>query len=229
MGDDFRKAEATSVPITLFILVLAFGAMVAAGCRSCSAHSRPQALGVAELLSHVLHVEQSITSVILCIGLAVGIDYSLFYVRRAREERARTHRAEALETAATSGRAVLISGFTVMIAMMEIFLMGDQGVHVPSGCRHGAGGRDRARRLADRAARCVIETQATASTEAAGLDRLRAEPGESRFCGTDVGAVLRRPVLWGRSAAALLIALAIPAFSLHTVNPGMQGLPPTFP
>jgi uncharacterized membrane protein YdfJ with MMPL/SSD domain len=66
--------------------------------------------------------------VILCIGLAVGIDYSPFYVRRTREERAHGRTpAEALQVAAaTSGRAILISGFTVMIAMTGMFLMGNQ-------------------------------------------------------------------------------------------------------
>ena len=62
-----------------------------------------------------------------------------------------------------------------------------------------------------------------------GLDRLRATPGESRFWAPIVGVVLRRPVLWGGAAAALLVALAIPAFSLHTVSAGMQGLPPNLP
>jgi uncharacterized membrane protein YdfJ with MMPL/SSD domain len=78
------------------------------------------------VLSHLMHVEQSLSSVILLIGLAVGVDYSLFYLRREREERARgLTPTDALQTAAaTSGRAVLISGFTVMIAMTGMFLMG---------------------------------------------------------------------------------------------------------
>jgi uncharacterized membrane protein YdfJ with MMPL/SSD domain len=129
VGDDFQKAEVTSVPVTLFILVIAFGALVAAGVPLLLGFTAVlAALGLTELLSHVLHVEQSITSVILCIGLAVGIDYSLFYVRRTREERAHGRTpSDALATAAaTSGRAVLISGFTVMIAMMGMFLMGNQ-------------------------------------------------------------------------------------------------------
>ena len=89
VGNDFHKAEVTSVPVTLLILVIAFGALVAAGVPLLLGFTAVlAALGVTELLSHVLHVEQSITSVILCVGLAVGIDYSLFYVRRAREERA---------------------------------------------------------------------------------------------------------------------------------------------
>jgi len=232
VGDDFRKAEATSVPVTLLILIIAFGALVAAGLPLLLGFTAVlAALGVTELLSHVLHVEQSITSVILCIGLAVGIDYSLFYVRRAREERAhgRTPSDSLATAAATSGRAVLISGFTVMIAMMGMFLMGNQvftsfgmgTVLVVAIALVGSLTVLPAvlSKLGDRIDRGRIP----------GLDRLRAKPGESRFWAPIVGAVLRRPVPWGVSAAALLIALAIPAFSLHTVSPGMQGLPPNLP
>ncbi|MBV9416171.1 MAG: MMPL family transporter, partial [Solirubrobacterales bacterium] len=232
VGDDFRKAEATSVPITLFILVIAFGALVAAGVPLLLGFTAVLAtLGITELLSHLLHVEQSITSVILCIGLAVGIDYSLFYVRRAREERAhgRTSSDAVGTAAATSGRAVLISGFTVMIAMMGMFLMGNQvftsfgmgTVLVVAIALVGSLTVLPAvlSKLGDRVDRGRIP----------GLDRLRAKPGESRFWAPIIGAVLHRPVLWGGASLALLIALAIPAFSLHTVSAGMQGLPPNLP
>jgi putative drug exporter of the RND superfamily len=66
--------------------------------------------------------------VILLIGLAVGVDYSLFYIKRWREERAAGKKpSEALEiAAATSGRSVLISGFTVLIAMAGLFFAGDK-------------------------------------------------------------------------------------------------------
>ena len=70
---------------------------------------------------------------ILLIGLAVGVDYSLFYLRREREERARRAqraRPRSQAAAATSGRAVLISGLTVMIAMAGMFLTGDADVRV---------------------------------------------------------------------------------------------------
>ncbi|MGZ4273154.1 MAG: MMPL family transporter, partial [Solirubrobacteraceae bacterium] len=228
INHDFRRAELTSVPVTLLILVLAFGALAAAGVPMVLGFTAvAAALGLTDLLSHLLHVEQSITSVILLIGLAVGIDYSLFYVRRAREERAAGQApGQALQAAAaTSGRAVLISGFTVAIAMMGMFLVGNQvftsfgmgtvlvvlvalagSLTVLPAVLAGLGDRvDRGR--------------------IPGLSRIRSRNGESRFWAAIVGTVLRRPLLWGGAAAALLVALAIPAFSLHTVSSGMQGLP----
>ena len=83
-------------------------------------------MGLVGPLSQISPVEQSINHVILLIGLAVGVDYALFYLRRAREERAAGRSADAaLEAAAaTSGRAVLVSGITVMTAMAGMYLAG---------------------------------------------------------------------------------------------------------
>ncbi len=225
---DFQKAEVTSLPVTLFILVLAFGALVAAGVPLLLGITAvAAALGLTELFSHLLHVDPSINSVILLIGLAVGIDYSLFYLRREREERAHGRTpADALQAAAaTSGRAVLISGFTVMIAMTGMFLMGSQvfvsfGVGTVLVVAIALVGSLTVlpavlSKLGDRVDRGRIPL----------LRRRRAEDGESRVWAAIVGRVLRRPVLWGGTAAALLVALAIPAFSLHTVNSGAEGLP----
>ena len=127
LAKDFQQAEVTSLPVTLLILVLAFGALVAAGIPLLLGLTAVMgALGLTALFSHLLHVDESINSVILLIGLAVGVDYSLFYLRRYREERAQGRSpATALEVAAaTSGRAVLVSGLTVMAAMAGMLLMG---------------------------------------------------------------------------------------------------------
>ncbi len=228
ISDDFHKAEVTSLPITLIILVLAFGSLVAAGVPLLLGFTAVlAALGLTELLSHLVHVNSAVTSVILCIGLAVGIDYSLFYLRREREERARGRTpAEALQVAAaTSGRAVLISGLTVMVAMTGMFLMGSQiftsfaigTVLVVAIALVGSLTVLPAvlARLGDRVDWGRVP----------GLNRLRSENGESRFWAAIVGVVLRRPLLWGGAATALLVALAIPAFSLHTVESGIAGLP----
>jgi RND superfamily putative drug exporter len=227
-AQDFRKAEATSLPVTLFILVVAFGALVAAGVPLLLGITAvAAALGVTELVSHLVHVDQSISSVILLIGLAVGVDYSLFYLRREREERSRGHSAaDALQiAAATSGRAILISGMTVIIAMTGMFLMGSQvftsfGIGTVLVVAISLLGSLTVlpavlSKLGDRIDRGRIPF----------LQRRRAHSGPSRMWAAIVGAVLRRPVLWGGAAAALLIALAIPAFSLHTINAGAQGVP----
>src|SRR5204862_1381404 len=90
LGSDFQKAEITSLPVTLLILVLAFGALVAAGIPLLLGITAViGALGLTAAFSHVMHVEPLISSVILLVGLAVGVDYSLFYLRREREERRR--------------------------------------------------------------------------------------------------------------------------------------------
>src|SRR6185312_10200266 len=71
-------------------------------------------------------IDSTTSSIVLLVGMAVGIDYSLFYLRRTREERAAGRStAEALRIAAhTSGRAIVVSGLTVMIALAGLFLTG---------------------------------------------------------------------------------------------------------
>ena len=84
-------------------------------------------MGLLALPSQVFPVDENVSAVVLLIGLAVGVDYSLFYLKREREERAagRSEQAALEAAAATSGRAVLISGLTVMVAMAGMFLTGD--------------------------------------------------------------------------------------------------------
>ncbi|MGE5828657.1 MAG: MMPL family transporter [Micromonosporaceae bacterium] len=128
IGQDFQRAERLSLPITLLILLIAFGALIAAGVPLLLAMSSvAAALGLSTLASHVMPATDTTASVILLIGLAVGVDYSLFYIRREREERAlgRKH-LDAVEIAAeTSGRAVVVSGIAVIISMAGLFLAND--------------------------------------------------------------------------------------------------------
>src|SRR3954462_6737890 len=124
---DLHKAELTSLPLTLIILMLAFGALVAAGVPLLLAITGVVAtMGLVGPISHLVPVDHVIDSVILLVGLAVGVDYSLFYVRRVREERAagRDTTAAIEAAAATSGHAVVISGLTVMVAMAGMYLAG---------------------------------------------------------------------------------------------------------
>jgi uncharacterized membrane protein YdfJ with MMPL/SSD domain len=229
---DFQRAEVTSLPVTLLILVLAFGALVAAGIPLLLGLTAVMAtLGLTALFSHILHVDQSINSVILLIGLAVGVDYSLFYLRREREERARGRSpADALTiAAATSGRAVLVSGLTVMTAMAGMLLMGTrifQGFGIATMLVVAISLLGSLTvlpailsKLGDRVDRGRVPF----------VGRLAGRDGESRVWGAIVGAVLRRPLLFGGLAAALLVLLALPAFRLHTADSGVQGLPHDLP
>ena len=127
-GKDLLKAGALSLPVTLGILLLTFGALVAAGIPLLLALTSVfAALGLLAIPSHVLPMDDAVNAVVLLIGLAVGVDYSMFYLKRAREERAagRTECASIEAAAATSGRSVLISGVTVMVAMSAMFISGD--------------------------------------------------------------------------------------------------------
>ena len=127
IGRDFQRAEWTAVPLALGILLIAFGALVAAVLPVVLALTAFIAAGgLVALSSGILHTSDDASSVMLLVGLAVGVDYCLFYLRREREERAAGRdAATALQVAAaTSGRAVLVSGVTVVVAMAGLFLTG---------------------------------------------------------------------------------------------------------
>ncbi|RBM06932.1 MMPL family transporter [Streptomyces sp. PT12] len=127
LSEDLRTAEFTAVPLALGILLVVFGALAAAllpvflALTACAG-----TFGLLALASHQVPIFESTSSVMFLVGLAVGVDYCLFYLRRERDERAAGRDAgTALRIAAsTSGRAVLISGVTVMLAMSGMFLSG---------------------------------------------------------------------------------------------------------
>jgi RND superfamily putative drug exporter len=128
-GTDLQHAELFSLPITLLILVLAFGALVAASVPLLlGITSVVAALGAEGLVSHIVPVTDSTASVILLIGLAVGVDYSLFYIRRERAERASGRDSEAAlgATSATVGRAIVVSGLTVLTALAGLLFTGSK-------------------------------------------------------------------------------------------------------
>jgi RND superfamily putative drug exporter len=125
LGEDFKKAELISLPLTLLILLMVFGAIIAAGVPVVLALSCVgAAIGLSTLASHVLPETSAVSNVILLMGMAVGVDYSLFYLKREREERrgGKSH-VDAIEVAAeTSGHTVVVSGTTVIVAMAGLYL-----------------------------------------------------------------------------------------------------------
>jgi uncharacterized membrane protein YdfJ with MMPL/SSD domain len=225
---DLEKAGTFSLPLTLIILVVAFGALVAAGIPLLLGLTAVIAtLGVIGPVSHLLPMDESVSAIVLLIGLAVGVDYSLFYIRREREERRAGKSAqEALAAAAaTSGRSVLISGLTVMVAMAGMFLTGDKGfesfaaatILVVAVAMLGSLTVLPAilSKLGDRIDRLHVPL----------IGRLRRDGGEGRIWGAIVDRVLRHPLLSLVVAGGLLIALALPALQLHTAEPGPETYP----
>ncbi|MEU5534256.1 MMPL family transporter [Streptomyces sp. NPDC020362] len=126
-GNDFQQAEYSAVPVALGILLIAFGALVAALLPVGLAITAIMAtMGLMGLVSHLQPMSDTANSVMLLVGMAVGVDYCLFYLRREREERAAGRDAgTALRiAAATSGRAVIVSGVTVCVAMAGMLFTG---------------------------------------------------------------------------------------------------------
>ena len=219
---DFQRAEGISVPLTFGILLIAFGALAAALIPLALALTAVIAAGgLLAITSQALHVDDSSGTVLLLIGLAVGVDYTLFYLRRAREERARGRSSLAAvdAAAATSGRSVLVSGLTVIIAMAGMFITG-QGTFM---------GMAEATVLVVAVAVLGSLTVLPASLALLG-DRVdkgrlpwlgkrlqaRREQGPSRFWTRVLEPVLAHPGRSAAIAALSLLILATPALRLHT-------------
>src|SRR5579863_9617815 len=231
-SQDFRKAEITSIPVSLVLLLIVFGGLIAAGIPLLLAGTAViSAISLLAIPSRWLPIGSTTSSVVLLVGMAVGIDYSLFYLRRTREERAAGHdTAEALRIAArTSGRAIVVSGMTVMIAMAGLFLT---GIDVFSGVAVGTILVVGVAVLGSLTFLPGILSMLRSGTDRGRipfLGRRRTVARESRFWGALARAVVRRPLAWGGLAAAALIALAVPAFSLHLEDPGIHDVTANVP
>jgi len=226
--DDFLKAGVFSIPVTLLILVIAFGTLVAAGLPLLLALSAVFAtIGLLAIPSQVMPLDADVGVVVLLIGLAVGVDYSMFYLKREREERAagRSERAALEAAAATSGRSVLISGLTVLIAMAGMLFTGDKtfmGFGIATMFV-----------VAIAVLGSLTVLPATLAALGDNVNRLKVPflhrsgrtEGGGRVWSAILNRVLRRPLLSAVLAGGFLIALAIPAVRLHIASPGFDTLP----
>jgi putative drug exporter of the RND superfamily len=222
---NFGNAEATSVPITLILLLAVFGSLVAAGIPVLLALTAlTGTIGVVTAVSHWLPVGGQTFEVVVVVGMAVGVDYSLFYLRREREERARGQSfPDALRIAArTSGRTILVSGLTVMATMAGLFFVGGGpfggfalGTIVVVG-------------MAVIGSLTVLPALlAWLGPKAdAGripfLGRRRAAARPSRLWGALARRVVARPLVWGGVAMVALLALAAPALGLRLGEPAVD-------
>jgi RND superfamily putative drug exporter len=231
IGDDLAKAGKLSLPITLIVLIITFGTLVAAGIPLLiGLTSVMAALGLVALTSHVFPIAGELTAVILLIGLAVGVDYSLFYLRREREERAagRGERAALEAAAATSGRAVLVSGTTVIVAMAGMLFSGDQTFI------SFAQGTILVVAIAMFASLTILPAMLSWLGDRVEKGRVpllgrRRPAGRSRFWAALSERVMRHPLASIAVAGGLLVALAIPAAQMKSVTSGIDELPQDLP
>ena len=229
---DFRKAEVTSIPVSLVLLLVVFGALIAAGIPLLLAGTAViSAISLLAIPGRWLPVDSTTSSIVLLVGMAVGIDYSLFYLRRTREERAAGRStAEALRIAAhTSGRAIVVSGLTVMIALAGLFLT---GIDVFSGVAVGTILVVGVAVLGSLTFLPAILSMLGPWTDRGRipfLGRRRTAARGSKFWGALARAVVRRPLAWGGVAVIALLALAAPALRLNLEDPGIHSLPPNVP
>ncbi|MFJ4625727.1 MULTISPECIES: MMPL family transporter [unclassified Streptomyces] len=221
-GNDFQKAEYSAVPVAFGILLIAFGALVAALLPVALAITAIIAtMGLMGLVSHVQPMSDTANSVMLLVGLAVGVDYCLFYLRREREEReaGRDAGAALRIAAATSGRAIIVSGVTVCVAMAgmlftglaEFEAMGLASLMVVAVAMVGS----------------VTVLPALLSLLGERVEkgripflrrRSRRGNGESRFWTAVLRGVLARPLVSVLVATGALLAIAAPAIGMKTQN-----------
>jgi putative drug exporter of the RND superfamily len=225
LSHDFRQSEWTSIPLTLVLLVAVFGALIAAGIPVLlAATAVVTAVSLMSVASQWLPVGAGTSELVLVIGMAVGVDYSLFYLRREREERA-AGRDDAEVTriaAATSGKAILVSGLTVMVSLAGLFLT---GIDLFTGIAVGT--------------IMVVGVTVVGSltflpallawlgpwADRGRLPYLGARRCHARPCRTWAGLagrVVRRPLIYGGVAVAALLALSAPALGMRIGNPAID-------
>jgi RND superfamily putative drug exporter len=227
VAHDLQRAETISLPITLAILIAAFGALVAAavplllGLTSVAA-----ALGALGVVSQIAPIEASTSSLVVLIGLAVGVDYSLFYVRREREERRAGRGAlAALEaSSATVGRAIVVSGLTVMVALAGLLVTGlavfaSMALATMLVVAIAVIGS-----LTVLPAVLALLGDRVDRGRLPGLGRMSARRGQGRWAAL-AGAVTRRPAAALLTTVCVLGAIAVPALGLHTSSGGDNSVP----
>jgi uncharacterized membrane protein YdfJ with MMPL/SSD domain len=228
VSDGLHTAEMIALPVTLAILVLAFGALVAAvvplvlGLTSVAA-----AMGALGIVSHIAPEGSTTAPVVILIGLAVGVDYSLFYIRRERAERRLGAGPEAAldASAQTVGRAILIAGATVIIGLAGLLFTGN-AVFVSM-----ALGAILVVAIAVLGSLTVLPAVLALLGDKVDRGRLwgrgsrRAARPTGRVWGSFARAITARPRLSLALALVLLAGLAAPILSMHTSNPGLRDAP----
>ncbi len=226
---DGKKSEGISYALLLIILLVAFGALVAAGVPLIlGATAVAATVGLLGPVSQLYALPPDVAELVVIIGLAVGVDYAMFYSRRMMEERDRGHSPQAAVeiAAATSGRAVLISGLTVMTAMAGLLFAGNP-IFVGFGI-----GTTLVVAVAVLGSMTFLPAMLAFLSRKNWLEKGRVPwvtkrrhqaKGESRVWGAILTRVLKRPLLSTVIAGGLLVALSVPALGIQFKQPGYDG------
>ena len=222
LNHDFRQSEWSSIPLTLILLIAVFGALIAAGIPVLLAGTAVvTAVSLLSIAAQWLPVGSGTSELVLVIGMAVGVDYSLFYLRREREERAAGHDDATVVriAAATSGRAILVSGLTVMVSLAGLFLT---GVDIFTGIAVGTIMVVGVAVLGSLTFLPALLSWLGPWADRGKLPHLGHRRTQARPCRTWAGLarrVVRRPLLYGGIAAAALLALSAPALGMRLGSP----------
>jgi len=132
LEEELIKAELISGPLTLIILLLVFGSLVAAGLPVLAGiYTVVAAIGIVTGLTYIFDdITIYANNIVSLLGIGLSVDYSLFIVNRFREElaRGRDHRTAIAITSATAGRAIFFSGMTVMVGLMGMLFFENTGL-----------------------------------------------------------------------------------------------------
>jgi len=232
VGEDLHAAEFISLPITLVLMLLAFGALIAAGLPVLlAATSVAATIGISAPISWLVPAESTVLSMIVLIGMAVGVDYSLFYLKRERQERAagRTTLDAVAIAAETSGHAIVVSGGAVIAALAGLFVLTDVTF---DSLATGAilvvavavlGSITVLPALLVKLGRWVDRPRIPL------LWRLTQRVGTGAISGRILGPVVRRPAVALLVAGLAVVALGVPALTMRTNQAGAETLPRDIP
>ncbi len=227
-SSDLKRGETIGMPIALVVLVVVFGALVAAGVPFVLAIAAILvALALTSLLGQAISISIFAANVVTMMGLAVGIDYTLFILSRFREERAAgLSVVDAIgRSAATASRAVVFSGITVMLALIGM-LMIPFSIFVSMGV-----GMILVVLAAVVAALTLLPALLSLLGDRVNALRIpwrktRPAPGVEGAWGRAARALMRRPVIALVIGAGILVALLVPALDLQRGETGASDMPP---
>ncbi|WP_199191154.1 MMPL family transporter [Amycolatopsis sp. CA-126428] len=226
--EDIGRSEARSLPITVLILLVVFGSLVAAAIPVLLAGTAVFAtFGFLSVVDNWIPVNSATSAITLLIGMAVGVDYSLFFLRRVREECEHGVDESIRIAARTSGHVIVVSGLTVVLCVTGLLFTGLDNLRgLTAGTILVVG-------LAVLAAVTVLP--ATLSLLGSRLDRgripwLGRRKTRSRFWAAVATVVTRRPAVWSGLATALLVLLTLPALGMRLQDPApTESLPRSIP